>query len=178
MFTICAAEYRPRCALEIVDSGYSRLTKIVDLIDLCDFSLHDISRTELNQNQLPRFNMPFELGLVFGRKNLGRKRLASMVLVLDRAPHRYLEFLSDLRGCDPAAHRDDPFCAIEQVREWLSSQQPIPLNGPAHFKRWFEQFQRDLPRIASGCGFERTTMPFNDLVYCVQRWLDANLPVA
>src|SRR5258708_6812462 len=71
-FAITACGYTPRCALEIIDSGYNRLTKIIDLIDVCDFSLHDISRTELNPNGLPRFNMPFELGLTLGRKHSKR----------------------------------------------------------------------------------------------------------
>jgi hypothetical protein len=38
----------PRCALEFADTGYGRLNKIIDLIGFCDFSLHDISRTELD----------------------------------------------------------------------------------------------------------------------------------
>ena len=121
LFTIYACDYTPRCALEIVDSGKSRLTKIVDLIDLCDFSLHDISRTELNASQLPRFNMPFELGIAMGRRHLKRRGSASRLLVLDRAPLRYLEFLSDLRGCDPASHSNDVNVAIAEVRHWLSS---------------------------------------------------------
>ena len=178
VFTICACDYSPCCALGIVDSAYNRLTKILDLIDLCDFSLHDISRTELNPNQLPRFNMPFELGLAFGRKKLPRNGLAAKVMVLDRAPHRYLEFLSDLRGCDPVAHHDDPFRAIEHVRDWLSSQQPVPLNGPLHFNLWFRQFQDELPCIATECGLDRSTMSFNDLVFCVRYWLEASLPAA
>src|SRR5258708_5681752 len=114
-FAVFSCGYFPRCALQIIDSGQNRLSKIIGLIDECDYSLHDLSRTELNQHQLPRFNMPFELGLALGR----RKRPRSL-LVLDRAPYRYLEFISDLAGCDPSSHDNDAMKSIAKVRDWLS----------------------------------------------------------
>ena len=172
-FAIIVCEYRPRCALEIVDSGYSRLTKIVDLIDLCDFSLHDISRTDF-----PRFNMPFELGIAFGRKYLKSRGTASKMLVLDREPHRYLEFFSDLRGCDPVSHNDNAHNAIEHVRNWLSSYQQTPLNAPNHLNGWFDDFLKDLPDICRECGIERAQLSFNDLIFSIRFWVEANLPIA
>ena len=66
----------------------SRLARIVSLIDECDLSLHDISRTELNPNRLPRFNMPFELGLAMGRKYSLGGGGAPGLLILDREPFR------------------------------------------------------------------------------------------
>ena len=178
VFTLYACGYEPKCALEIIDSGYNRLTKIVDLIDLCDFSLHDISRTELNAHQLPRFNMPFELGIAFGRRFSRRSPGPTRLLVLDREPHRYLEFLSDLRGCDPLAHADDPRNVIREVRHWLSALETIPLNGPSHFQRWFETFQADLPAVCSESGLDRDDLSFNDLVFCVRFWVQATIPAA
>ena len=177
-FAIYACGYYPRCALDTVDSGHNRLTKIIDLINLCDFSLHDISRTELNSHQLPRLNMPFELGLALGGKNRTRKRGAGRLLVLDREPHRYLEFLSDLRGCDPVAHHNDRHAAIVQVRHWLSSYHKEPLNGPNHMKAWFDQFLNDLPDICSEWGIDRKDMSFNDLVYSIRSWTEANILTA
>lgn len=178
VFAIQACEYTPKCALESIDSGYNRLSKILDLIDLCDFSLHDISRTESNLKGLPRFNMPFELGLALGCK-YSKPRGPSRLLVLDRDPHRYLEFLSDLRGCDPLVHANDPHTAIARVRDWLASnQQERLLNGPRHLTHWFDQFQIDLPGICEECGLERSTLAFNDLVFLVRYWLEKNVPVA
>ena len=178
VFTLYVCDHPPRCSLEVVDSGYSRLTKIVDLIDLCDFSLHDISRTELNRNQLPRFNMPFELGLALGRKYSKRIGSASKLLVLDREPHRYLEFLSDLRGCDPASHDNQPHTAIAQVRDWLASFHEMPFKGPNHLKTWFDQFLADLPGICREWGMDRANMSFKDLVFTIRFWVEANLPTA
>ena len=68
--------------------------------------------------------------------------------------------------------------AIEHVRDWLSSQHSVPLNGPRHFKLWFGQFQDELPFIATECGLDRSTMSFNDLVFCIRYWLEASLPAA
>jgi len=58
----------PRCALEVQDSSENRLKKILRIIGECQFAIHDISRTDLDKkHQLPRFNMPFELGLFMGQ---------------------------------------------------------------------------------------------------------------
>jgi hypothetical protein len=54
----------PRATLEIPDSS-RRLDKILKLIRNCRYSIHDLSRVELDRKKprTPRFNMPFELGL-------------------------------------------------------------------------------------------------------------------
>lgn len=174
VFTINACDYSPRCALESIDSGQNRLAKIIDLIDVCDFSLHDLSRTELNLHELPRFNMPFELGLAIGRKY--PKGKASRMLVMDKISHRYLEFLSDMRGCDMVSHNNDAGAVVGHVRDWLSSYGEFPLNGPNHMRAWFERFQLDLPGICEACGLDRLQMSFTDLVFCVRFWVQANIP--
>jgi len=55
---------KPRCVLEIPTTA-ARLTRLVDLISQCDYSIHDLSRVQLSgpAPRCPRFNMPFELGL-------------------------------------------------------------------------------------------------------------------
>ena len=52
----------PRTVLEIPPSA-DRLERILHLLGECAFSLHDLSRVEVSPRGLPRFNMPFELGL-------------------------------------------------------------------------------------------------------------------
>jgi hypothetical protein len=47
------------------------LSKIEKLIEVSKYGIHDISRTELNAHNFPRFNMPFELGIFFGAKRHG-----------------------------------------------------------------------------------------------------------
>jgi len=124
-FTILACGYTPRCALEFGDTGYDRLSRIVDLIDQCDFSLHDISMTDLDAGSgLPRFNMPFELGIAWGRK---RNKKDRKMLVIDQGLHRYERSISDLKALDPASHSGDPLEMVAQVRNWLSSHHAFPL---------------------------------------------------
>ena len=54
----------PRCVLEIPPTPES-LERLFELIERCAFSVHDLSRVELSLHRprVPRFNMPFELGL-------------------------------------------------------------------------------------------------------------------
>jgi hypothetical protein len=66
--------YVPRCALEVDDAGQVRIEKILAIIRGCRLGVHDISRTELDLvNALPRFNMPFELGLFVGAARFGAR---------------------------------------------------------------------------------------------------------
>ena len=54
----------PRAALEIGGAG-NRIDRIVGMIKGCGLSIHDLSRVQLSSRppHLPRFNMPFELGM-------------------------------------------------------------------------------------------------------------------
>ena len=62
----------PKSALDASDVGQPRFDKILDLIENCKYSIHDISRTEIDPDYgLPRFNVPFELGLDLGCKRSG-----------------------------------------------------------------------------------------------------------
>jgi hypothetical protein len=88
------------CALEIMDSGENRLDKIFRMIKESNLGIHDMSRVELDQKtQLPRFNMPFELGIYLGAKKFGNGNSKNKkCLVIDRIAHRYKIYLSDMSG--------------------------------------------------------------------------------
>src|SRR5262249_50505573 len=62
---LCSFGLTPRATLEL-PGPTPRLDRILDLIAACRYSFHDLSRTEVRRGT-PRFNMPFELGLVVGR---------------------------------------------------------------------------------------------------------------
>src|SRR5215210_5684111 len=122
LFAVHACGLRARCALEAADSGAVRVEKIVQIIRDCRFGIHDISRTELNDQGLPRFNMPYELGLFMGAQRLGgAKQRRKSCLILDRQAYRYQAFLSDIAGQDPLSHGDDPSRAIKATRDWLAT---------------------------------------------------------
>lgn len=91
----------PRCVLEIQESGQNRLTKIFDLISRCGASVHDLSRVTLSGDlHVPRFNMPFELGLAWA---LSQRQRHSLFL-LEAKRFRLQASLSDLNGHDPHIH--------------------------------------------------------------------------
>lgn len=82
--------FRPRCAEDESNAGKGRIEKIQDLIAECKYSIHDISRVDLDPlNNLPRFNMPLELGLDLGCKRYGTSYHQEKVfLVLDTEQYR------------------------------------------------------------------------------------------
>lgn len=108
VFTILDSGFVPRCSLEINNASVFRLQAIVGLIDNCRYGVHDISRVQLDsQSNLPRFNMPFELGIFHGARQLGGSRHGTkQCLILEKQKYRYQKFLSDLSGIDVTAHGD------------------------------------------------------------------------
>ena len=122
-FAVAACGHAPRCALDETDSAAIRFNRILDLITEADFSIHDLSRVELDSSSgLPRFNMPLELGADLALRLRGPARhRRRRVLVLDATPHRYDQTLSDISGMDVEAHGNEPDRVIGAVRDWLNS---------------------------------------------------------
>jgi hypothetical protein len=97
---ISAFGFVPRATLEIPFSQ-RRLERIISLIASSQYSVHDLSRVELDRTapRTPRFNMPFELGLTVG---LGNSKHSWIVCESKR--HRIKKSLSDLDGTDVYIH--------------------------------------------------------------------------
>src|SRR4051812_5493015 len=74
VFCVSACGFLPRCTLDETDGSEVRIDTIYKLIQGCNHGIHDISRTEVKGEgyELPRFNMPFELGIFLGAKKFGR----------------------------------------------------------------------------------------------------------
>lgn len=176
VFSIFDCGFQPRSALEDNDAGEVRVEKIQRIIAACKFGIHDISRTELDaHNNLPRFNMPLELGLFIGARKYGdRKQKSKNCLVLDREQYRYQQFISDISGQDIRSHNDLPRDAIRAVREWLNAttgRRTIP--GGAQIARRFDQFTNDLPEICLNAELELREVTYNDYCNFVSDWLIA-----
>ena len=124
-FTILACGFAPRCALDLGDSGKVRFDEIVKMISDCDYSIHDISRVELDKaSQLPRFNMPLELGADLGLRFRGpRIQRRRKTLVLDTEKHRYDVMLSDISGMDIESHENNARNVVLRIRDWLNLHQ-------------------------------------------------------
>ncbi len=70
---ISAFGFTPRATLEI-PFGQRRLDRILALIQQSQYSIHDLSRVQLDRKspRTPRFNMPFELGLTVALEKTAR----------------------------------------------------------------------------------------------------------
>ena len=78
VFAVHDAGFLAKCARERLDSSEVRLQKILSLIAESKFSIHDLSRTELDKDSaLPRFNMPLELGIDLGCKMVASRQNAA-----------------------------------------------------------------------------------------------------
>lgn len=94
---------QPRATLGI-PGGRRRLDRILELIQSCRYSIHDLSRVELDRNRppTPRFNMPCELGLTITWEILNPDR--HTWFVFESQQRRLQKSLSDLDGTDPNIH--------------------------------------------------------------------------
>lgn len=176
IFVVQIAGFSPRCALEASNAGQGRLSKIMDILCECQYGIHDISRTDLASNGLPRFNMPLELGLDLGCRRYGAGYLASKkLLVMDKEAFRYQSFISDIAGQDIKSHRNRSKDIIRVIRDWLateSRQSTIP-GGFYMFGR-YRAFQKDFPDLCKKSRRHRRQLTFGDLSSIVRIWLEEN----
>ncbi|MGN6091432.1 MAG: hypothetical protein ACTHOL_03715 [Luteibacter jiangsuensis] len=171
VFTVLACGFRPRSALEAGNSGDVRVDKIMRIIQECSYSVHDLSAVELDAiNLLPRFNMPFELGLAIGLKKGAQSRHSFLVLERDRFTSQ--RCLSDIAGQDLQAHGGSAVNVIRSVRNWLlteSRRKSIP--GPNLVIAAYENFQLALPEICDSAGLDIGELPFVERVGLAKTWL-------
>jgi hypothetical protein len=178
-FAVYDCGFFPRCALEVDDGSQVRIEKITSIIAQCRLAVHDISRTELDAvNRLPRFNMPFELGIFVGAKTFGsddHRRKACIVFDTDR--YRYQKFISDIAGQDVREHRCNSRAVIHQLRDFLSAHLAGPatvLPGGRLIAERYRQFRTQFARNCGNLRLDRGRLTFRDLTVLVRSWIDAN----
>lgn len=173
VFTVFACGFVPRCAREESDSGDVRLEKIARLMEQSRYGIHDISRVELDPaHALPRFNMPFELGLDIGCKRFGQKRETKRLLVLDEEPFRYQKYLSDIAGQDIRAHNGQPEQVVSIVRDWLrTSSRRSSLKGEHWIRRQYKAFAAALPDMCAAAELDRNELNYLDYAQLAEEWL-------
>jgi hypothetical protein len=100
---ISAFGFTPRATLEI-PFGQRRLDRILTLIRESRYSVHDLSRVQIDRKapRTPRFNMPFELGLTVTLAHTSHQD--HEWIVCETIPHRIKKSLSDLDGTDAYVH--------------------------------------------------------------------------
>ncbi|OFV94142.1 MAG: hypothetical protein A3F68_00015 [Acidobacteria bacterium RIFCSPLOWO2_12_FULL_54_10] len=179
VFAVHDCGFVARSAFESDDATQVRLAKLFEIIGSSKYGIHDISCTSVDGiHRLPRFNMPFELGLFMGVKQFGglihsRKR----GLVLDRERYRYQIFCSDIAGQDIRAHNNRPSDAIRSVRNWLRASPDTrgkKLPGADYIYRRYQAFRYQLPRLRKHFNLDQGDLDFVDYTSLVVGWLKAN----
>jgi hypothetical protein len=178
VFAVADCGFIPRSALEKSDSSETRIEKLYRIIGECRYGIHDISITELDpDHNLPRFNMPLELGIFLGARRFGSPAQSRKAcLILDRSRYRYQIFCSDLAGQDPKAHNGTSQGVVKCVRNWLRGEK-LDRGLPSGERMWlrFERFKNNLPVVCDGLRLEADELEFNDLTNVVGEWLRLNL---
>jgi hypothetical protein len=173
VFTIQACGFSPKCARSRLNSSEVRLQKILEIIADCRYSIHDLSRTELDRTTaLPRFNMPLELGIDLGCRAYGTGQENKSFLIFDRDRFRFQTYVSDIAGQDIANHEDAPARAIARVRDWLrteSRRSGIP--GANAMQSQYAAFRNALPAMCEHFKLDILTLTFADFLFVVGAWL-------
>jgi hypothetical protein len=176
VFTTVTCGLVPRIALERDDSGEERINKIKELIRCSKYSIHDISRMEpLKSGDLPRFNLPFELGLDLGCRTYGKGKMsAKKCLILDKESYRYTQVISDISGNDIRAHNGNDKDLIREVRNWIRTT--TNKSVPAGNNIWddFNLFSIDFEKTCKEKGYDNNDieqMPIPEYFGFVKKWL-------
>ena len=174
-FTILRCDFTARCAIEEDDSSEIRITKIFRIISECRLGIHDLSRTKPDKcTHLPRFNMPLELGMFLAAKYFGRNEHDRKVcMVFEAKQHTYETFISDIKGQDIKAHRNDPRTIVMTVRNWLAANSPKKqLQGGHAIWRDYSSFQRWMPQQCSRVKLRMADLTFGDYANLVYEWIE------
>lgn len=176
-FAILDAGFIPRCSREVDDGTDFRLAAIVRIIRECRYGIHDLSRTELDaQAHLPRFNMPFELGVFYSAKHFGNAlQKKKKCLILEKQKYRYQKFISDIAGIDVTPHQNSQKKLIQAIRNWLvttSRRTTIPPGEKIDSR--FRTFQSGMRKACRQRSVDYDSMPFIELVKNMTEWLILN----
>jgi hypothetical protein len=176
VFAVLACGFRARCAREMDDAAETRIDKLYRIIAESRFSVHDLSRTELDAaNNLPRFNMPLELGIFLGAKRFGSEHhTQKRCMILDTQQYRFQMFISDLAGMDIKAHAGDPRVMVQHVRDFLmtvSRRKTIP--PTVELLASYDRFVAALPALATASGLNPEDLRFPDFERLAMSWIRA-----
>jgi hypothetical protein len=172
IFAIAACGFTPRCAKEEDDSGDIRIKKIMAIIGECKYGVHDVSRFT-GSTDLPRFNMPLELGIFMGCVEFGNApHSVKRYLVVDEKPFRYQQFISDLSGQDTKSHGNSEEGMIRCIREWLGAKvRTRTLPHPSKLNEQYQEFLTELPTLCVASDWTISELSFNEYSSLVSFWL-------
>jgi hypothetical protein len=163
----------PRATLEIPTSR-RRLERILKLIQECPYSIHDLSRVQLDARapRVPRFNMPFELGLAVAQ-NAGKPETW---YICETVLHRISKSLSDLNGTDVRIHRGTVRGVLAALCDIFVRKTRQP--SVQEMYRIYLVLRRNLPAIMRRAGAKDPygARVFRDLVFAARAAQLASVP--
>jgi len=150
-----------------------RLDRIFELIQSCSYSVHDLSRVELEtlkefpEHPTPRFNMPFELGLAVAWAK--RKQDNHQWFVCEAVQFRLQRSCSDLNLADAYIHEGRPEGVMRELRNAFSKPDDPAQKLPSVpiMMETYEALTAQIPAIQTEAGGSSlfTASMFNTLVY-------------
>lgn len=158
----------PHLASEI-PGGDRRLNRIFKLIQSCRYSIHDLSRVEVNvvATAVPRFNMPLELGMTITWANLHPSRHDWFVWESD--PYRIQRSASDLNGTDAYIHNGTPEGVLRELCNafWRDQMPSVP--------RMIENYQFVNNNLNAILYKNGTSNPYDRSVFMGLCWISKTL---
>ena len=175
LFAVLHLGYKPRIS-QTQSSSDIRINQIKNHIRDSKFGIHDLSRCKpLKADDLPRFNMPYELGLDVGCFEFGSgKYKTKKILILETERYRFQKVLSDIAGQDIENHDDDPLTLIRKVCNWLSSMSARRLPAsPMEIWSAYTQFCSELDGglVARYSADDIDKMPVQEFIKFAKRWI-------
>lgn len=132
IFTCVYLGFHPLLASIRLEAGENRLDKIVGLMKVAKFSIHDLSRSKAEKkgDQL-RMNMPFEFGVDYGLRQSGIGKLKQKkFLVFETARFDLKSALSDIAGQDVEHHDGSYIKVVKSIRDFFCTEANITADGP------------------------------------------------
>lgn len=176
IFTVRYLDLKPILS-QTISSSNIRIDQIKNHIRTSKYGIHDISRNKpMALNELPRFNMPYELGLDIGAAEYGNATLKTKrALILDTERFHYQKVISDIAGQDIENHNDNPQTLVTKVRNWISNQTVGTISGPTEIWIAFNQFNSDLNTNLSATytANDIEEMPIGDYMKFVEDWISS-----
>jgi hypothetical protein len=173
---LCAFGLEPRATLEIA-SGERRLDRIFDLMTGCNYSFHDLSRVQLDRAapRTPRFNMPFELGLLLGWRKSHPNRSHTW-FVFESALRRLQKSLSDLDGTDPLIHDGTVKGVFRELSNALIKSRYTP--EIRHMNRIYRHLKTASPLVMRSVGTNSLfgARVFKRLVVLATKYAELTVP--
>jgi hypothetical protein len=179
VFTVKYFRYIPRLSSERADSAETRIEKILELIEVSKFGIHDLSRiVSTEENEHYRMNMPFELGIDYGCKKLkGGIWSNKKILILEKERYRFQKALSDLSGSDIKSHEDEAIKVVYAVRDWFVTEELD--RGDSGNKVWsnFNDFQAYLyDEVVEKDGHKNVDdVQVSEIVHHMGNWFDKKI---